>query len=229
MIYEKNADGSLMRKQNIAFEDHDNSHPHSVNISSDNKNLYIADLGHDRIWQFRLYSESGELIPLDTPYIQLAEGAGPRHFTFSLSEEFAYSINELNSTVSTFRRNEQGELEHLENVSSLPEGFQGENSAADIHLHPSGKFIYVSNRGHNSIASFRVDQENGTLENISFTSTEGESPRNFSIAPKGDFISVANQDSNNLVVLKIDLATGTLLDHNVDLEVKTPVCIELLR
>lgn len=229
VVYEKDAAGNLKQKQTIIFDDPENSHPHSVSISANNRFAYIADLGHDRIWQFTLNSEKGVLEPLENPYIQLSKGAGPRHFVFSISEEFAYSVNELNSTVSTFRRTKEGNLEHLADESTLPEGFEGENSAADIHLHPSGQFLYVSNRGHNSIASFRINDSSGTLVNTGFTSTGGEKPRSFAISPQGTAVYAANQDSDNILMLNIDPNTGMLTSNDLELEIWTPVSIEFLR
>lgn len=226
VMYEKDADGKLKKQQKITLENPDKSHPHSVNISADNKFVYIPDLGNDRIWIFELNTESKSLEPHDTPFIQLAEGAGPRHFTFSKSHEYAYSINELNGSISAFKIGDKGELFHIEDISSLPMDFNGKNSAADIHLHPSGKFLYASNRGHNSIAAFVINSETGKLDNIGFAKTKGSTPRNFAISPNGDFLYVANQDSNDITGFRINTETGTLEDTGVKLEVKTPVCIE---
>lgn len=229
MMYSKKENGSLEKQQRVILENPDESHPHSVNISEDNKYVYIPDLGNDRIWIFSLNSEEGKLEPHNTPFIQLSEGAGPRHFTFSKNGDFAYSINELNGSISSFKIEPNGNLTHLEDISSLPDDFTGKNSAADIHLHPSGKFLYASNRGHNSIASYRVDEQTGTLKNIDFTSTMGASPRNFAISPNGEFLYVANQDSNNIVQFNIDPGTGELMATGQQLKIKTPVCIEFLK
>ncbi len=225
MMYAKDADGSLKKQQKISLENPERSNPHSVNISADNKYVYITDLGNDRIWIYVLDTEKGSLVPHATPYIQLPEGSGPRHFTFSENNNFAYSINELNSSVSAFKIEEEGTLNPIMNISSLPEDFSDNNSAADIHIHPSGKFLYASNRGHNSIAAFKIDEETGALENIDFTSTEGATPRNFAISPNGAFLLVANQDSNDIVSLKINTQTGSLESPGQKLDVMTPVCI----
>jgi 6-phosphogluconolactonase len=147
MLYKRDAQGKLEKKQKIVLENPENSHPHSVSISSDNKTAYIADLGNDRIWLFKFDAKEGKLLPHSQEYISLEEGAGPRHFTFSSDEKFAYSINELNSSISIFKIEEDGALKHLRNVSTLPKDFSGKNSTADIHLHPSGGFLYASNRG----------------------------------------------------------------------------------
>src|SRR5690606_33610836 len=228
MMYEKNPDGSLKKLQKLTLENPEKSNPHSVNISFDNRFVYITDLGNDRVWIFNLDKENKTLNPNETPYIQLEKGSGPRHFAFSKTNEFAYSINELNSSISAFRVGQNGVLGHSEDISTLPEDFTEKNSGADIHIHPSGEFLYVSNRGHNSIGSFRIDKKTGKLDNISFTATQGATPRNFSISPDGSFLYVANQDSNDIVSFKIDRDKGTLSPEKNKLEIKTPVCIEFL-
>lgn len=226
MMYKKNENGSLKELQKIILENPEDSHPHSVNISEDNKFIYIPDLGQDRIWIFDLDARGDTLTPHKTPYYQLSEGAGPRHFTLSKNGDFAYTVNELNGSISSFKLESNGSLSHLGDISTLPDDFTGKNSAADIHLHPSGKFLYASNRGHNSIVSYSVNEVTGNLQNIAFTPTQGETPRNFAISPDGNFLYVANQDSNNIVPFKIDSATGKLQAAEQQLEIKTPVCIE---
>jgi len=228
MMYGKKEDGSLKKLQKVTLENPERSNPHSVNISSNNKYVYITDLGNDRIWIFNLDTDSKSLKPNETPFIQLAEGSGPRHFAFSKNNDFAYSINELNGSISAFKIAQNGKLIHLQDISSLPKGFTGENSAADIHIHPSGEFLYVSNRGHNSIGAFLINHKTGSLENIGFTATQGATPRNFAISPNGDFLYIANQDSNNLVSFKIESETGKLAQIGKKLVIKTPVCIEFL-
>ena len=228
MMYNKKDDGSLKKIQKITLEDPENSHPHSVTISADNRHVYIADLGRDRIYIFDLNVEEGSLSPNKIPFISLKEGAGPRHFAISPKGKYAYSINELNSTISAFKIVNTGELTGISEISSLPEDYSEKNSAADIHIHPSGKFLYVSNRGHNSIAAFGIDENSGELSLLGFTPTGGEIPRNFAISRNGKFLYVANQNSNNITGFNIDQATGTLKDAGIDLEINTPVCIEFL-
>ena len=228
MGYKKDAEGNLVKVQNLKLPNASKSHPHSVNISADNKFVYIPDLGNDKIWIFNLDTRTGKLVPNAQPSVSLEEGAGPRHFAFSKTGEFAYSINELNSTVSTFKVQKGGGLEAVGNNSSLPEDFEGENSAADIHLHPSGNFLYVSNRGHNSIAAFKIDPSTGELTNIGFASTEGKTPRGFALASNGNFLYAANQDSNNIVSYKVDETTGALVQTGEELNIFTPVNIEFL-
>src|SRR5690606_35144445 len=128
----------------------------------------------------------------------LAEGTGPRHFEFSKSQEYAFSINEHASTITTFKIEATGQLSSISEISTLPENFTGKNSTADIHLHPSGKFLYGSNRGHNSIVSFKFDEKAEQLELTGFTPSRGDKPRNFAITPDGKYMYVANQDSDNI-------------------------------
>ena len=229
MMYSKNTDGSLKQKKKIVLENAEKSHPHSVTITADNKHVYIADLGLDRIWIFDLNVAEETLTPNTTPFIGLEEGAGPRHFAITSAGNFAYSINELNSTISAFKIANTGALMPVSEISSLPRDFSEKNSAADIHIHPSGKFLYVSNRGHNSIAAFEIDKDFGELSLIGFTPTGGEIPRNFAITGNGKFLYVANQNSNNITGFPIDLETGTLENAGINLEVNTPVCIEFLK
>ena len=228
VMYKKKADGSLEKKQIINLDNPESSNAHSVTISANNKHAYIADLGNDKIWIFDFDSEQGKLTPKPQAFIALEKGAGPRHFTFSKNDKFAYSINELNNSISVFGINETGGLELIQNISSLPEDFTGKNSGADIHLHPSGKFIYASNRGHNSIAAFKIDENSGKLEGIGYKSTQGKTPRNFAISPDGNYLYAANQDSNTISIFKINTENGKLTPHLESLEVKTPVCIEFM-
>lgn len=228
VMYRRNPDGSLEKQQRIDLENPQESHAHSVTVSADNKQVYIADLGNDKIWIYDFNAEEGKLTPSEKPFVELEEGAGPRHFAISEDQEFAYSINELNSSVTVFKIQKDGSLEIVQNVSSLPEDFIEDNSAADIHLHPSGKFLYVSNRGHNSIASFAINEETGELSGPRFTSTQGKTPRNFAISEDGKFLYAANQDSNSVVTFKIDQDSGRLESVGKPLEVKTPVALEFL-
>jgi len=228
VVYKKKADGSLEKKQKINLDDPERSNAHSVSISANNKHAYIADLGNDKIRIFDFDAEKGLLTPNKQPFLELEKGAGPRHFTFSKDDKFGYSINELNSSISVFGINETGALQLIQNISSLPEDFTDKNSAADIHLHPSGKFLYASNRGHNSIAAFKIDENSGKLKGIGATPTLGKTPRNFAISPDGSYLYAANQDSNTLSIFKIDPENGELTGHLEPLEVKTPVCIEFM-
>ncbi|MFD1095994.1 lactonase family protein [Salegentibacter chungangensis] len=225
MMYERKDDGSLKTLQKISLEG-DNSHAHSVSVSSNNKQAYVADLGSDKIWIFDLDEKKNKLVPHKQKFVELEEGAGPRHFSFGKNNEYAYSINELNNSVTVYKIRENGGLEIIQNISSLPADFSGESAAADIHLHPSGKYLYVSNRGHNSIASFSVEKNSGKLRALEYNSTKGKAPRNFAISPDGNYLYAANQDSGNITTYKIDNSNGTLRVLDEPVKVKTPVCIE---
>jgi len=229
MVYGVKEDGSLERKQRIDLENPDQSHAHSLTVSPDNTMAYIADLGNDRIWIYNLNVEEGILKPASRPYLQLEKGAGPRHFTISSDGRFAYSMNELNSSVSVFRILGDGSLEIKHTISSLPEDFSGKNSGADIWLHPTGQWLYVSNRGHNSIALFDVNKETGDLEAKNYTSTAGKTPRAFSVSSDGIYLYVANQDSDDISVFTIDESSGDLKIISRPSPVPTPVRIELVR
>ena len=229
MMYKVSEDGTLTKQQRIDLENPEKSHAHSVTISADNERAYVADLGNDKIWIFDLDAEEGRLTPASQTSVTLEEGAGPRHFTISEDGNVAYSINELNSSVSVFNVGAEGGLEIIQNISSLPEGFSEKNSAADIHLHPSGKFLYVSNRGHNSIASFTIDETSGELTALEHTSTRGKTPRNFAISPDGEHLYAANQDSNSVRIFKIEEESGKLQPEGEPLEVMTPVALEFVQ
>ncbi|WP_300441586.1 lactonase family protein [Christiangramia sp.] len=226
MSYKINADGSLLQNQEINLKNPQESHAHSVKISGDNRYAYIADLGNDKIWIFDF--KDGKLVPHEQQFIELKKGAGPRHISFAKNGSYAYSMNELNSTVSTFKVLKDGGLELIQNKSSLPESYKQSNSGADIHIHPSGKFIYASNRGHNSIAIFKVE-DSGMLSNVDFVPVAGKTPRNFAISPFGKYLYAASQDTGNITTYKINADTGKLKPQEPVFEIKTPVCLEFVK
>jgi len=156
-------------------------------------------------------------------------GAGPRHLTFHPNGQYAYLINELNSTLTAYRYHaDAGTFEELQIVPALPEDFTGENLCADVHVSPDGKYLYGSNRGHDSIVCFLIDENTGRLTYRNHTSTEGREARNFAISRDGIFMLVANQKTNNIVTFKIDPATGQLLNTGHQLEVSMPVCLKFV-
>jgi len=204
-------------------------HPHSAVLDPSNRYLYVPDLGIDKIMVYRFDSENGKLTPNDQPWVNTQPGAGPRHFTFHPNGKFAYVINELDSTVIAFSYDrESGRLEPLQTVSTLPEGYKGTNYPADIHCSPSGKFLYGSNRGHDSIVIYRIDERTGKLSLVGHESTRGSFPRNFAIDPTGRYLLVANQKSDNLIVFRINSETGTLKPTGEEINVPTPACIKFL-
>ena len=228
MMYRIQENGALEKLQRIDLENPKTSHAHSANISPDNKTLYIADLGNDKIWIYKLDTEKGALVKAEQDFVSLEKGAGPRHFSMSKNGKVAYSINELNSSITVFKVLPNGGLEIIQNISSLPKDFSGENSAADIHIHPSEEYLYVSNRGHNSIGTFKIHEQFGKLKVMNFTSTLGETPRGFVLSPDGKFLYVANQDSSNIVVFSIDPAGNLSLISEPE-QVPSPVRIELVK
>jgi len=229
MVYKIKSDGSLEKSQELKLEDADSAHAHSVKISGDNRYAYIADLGNDKIWIYHFDVMEGKLKTHDKKFVKLKDGAGPRHLSFAKNGSFAYSINELNSTVSTFQIGKDGSLDHLQDITALPESYKHSNSAADIHIHPSGKFLYTSNRGHNSIAVFGINADTGKLSNIDFVPIAGKTPRNFAISPYGKYLYAASQDTGNITTYKINEETGKLKPQEPVFQIKTPVCLEFVK
>jgi 6-phosphogluconolactonase len=204
-------------------------HAHSVNISADSRYAFVADLGADKIFSYRLDAATAKLTPNDPPSVSLAPGAGPRHFAFHPGGRFAYSINELLSTITAFAYDAKvGSLKEIETVSTLPAGFSGTNYTAEVVVHPSGKFLYGSNRGDDSLALFRIDARTGKLTAAGHSKTQGQMPRNFNIDPSGGWLLAANQRSNNLVVFRIDPASGALSQVGAPVSLNSPVCIRFL-
>jgi len=204
-------------------------HAHSVILDPSNRYAYVADLGIDKIMIYKFDSERGKLIPNDQPWTSTHPGAGPRHFTIHPNQRFAYVINELDSTITAFSfDSETGRLKPMQTISTLPEGYEGTNYPADIHVSPSGRFLYGSNRGHNSIVIYNIDEETGRLSMIGHESTRGGIPRNFAIDPNGKFLFVANKESDNIVAFRLDEDTGLLEPIGEEVKVPTPVCIRFL-
>lgn len=202
-------------------------HPHSVNIDPTNRFVYCPDLGMDKVMIYRLDVAAGTLTPGDPPYAQAAPGAGPRHFDFHPSLRYAYVVNEINSTVVAYAWDRtSGALRELQVVSTLPAGFDGNSSCADIHVHPSGRFLYASNRGHDSIATYRIDEASGQLTPIGHEPTQGKTPRNFGLDPAGAYLFAANQGSDSIVTFRVDPVSGGLQATGDRLSVPTPVCIK---
>ncbi|MDN3594470.1 lactonase family protein [Zunongwangia endophytica] len=228
VMYRIQQDGSLEKHQQLNMPNSEKSHTHSVSISEDNKHVYICDLGLDKIWIYDLDAKDKTIKKNEMESVSLTKGAGPRHFTFSKDQKFAYSMNELNSTISVFKVEKNGGLNLINSVSSIPEDFTEDNSGADIHISPSGDYLYASNRGHNSIAIFKINKENGKIEHIGFESTNGKTPRNFAISEDGSYLYAANQDSGDIQSYKIDETTGKLDALGDPTAVPTPVCIEFL-
>lgn len=204
-------------------------HAHSVNLSPDNRFAIVADLGLDQVLVYRFDASKGTLEPNEPPYAKVAPGAGPRHFTFHPSGRYAYVINELASTVTAFQWDaRRGVLKEIQTISTLPANFSGENYTAEVVAHPNGRFLYGSNRGHDSITVFAIDGQ-GKLSLIEQVPTNGQTPRNFALAPGGEWLLAANQRSNNVVVFKVDTRTGRLKATGSEIKVGAPVCVRFLR
>ncbi|MFT7121021.1 MAG: 6-phosphogluconolactonase [Neolewinella sp.] len=228
-MYRIVADGSLTVTDKFAISDavRDGvpSWLHSANISPDNRLVAIADKGMDRIWLFMLDVQNGKLIPHDQVYLQTRKGAGPRHAEWSANGKYLYLINELDNTVNVIGYDKGNDrFSILQTITTLPEGFTETSYGADIHLHPNGKFLYGSNRGHNSIAMYKVDTKSGLLESIGHEPTRGTYPRNFAISGNGEFLYAANQNSNSIAVYTIG-SSGKLAFTGQNFEIGTPVCV----
>jgi 6-phosphogluconolactonase len=205
-------------------------HAHSINLDPANRFAYAADLGLDKVLVYRFDADKGSLVANDPPFAQVAAGAGPRHFAIH-PNGFAYVINEMNMTVTAFRRDaERGSLTELQTISTLPPGQKVESgfSTADVQVHPSGRFLYGSNRGHDSIVVFAIDQKSGRLTYVENRPTQGSTPRGFGIDPSGSYLLAANQRSDSVVVLRIDKQTGRLTPTGHTIEVGAPVCVKFV-
>jgi 6-phosphogluconolactonase len=208
---------------------HDAPHPHSIVATPDSRYLLAPDCGLDRIFIYRLDTERGTLIANDPPWVMLAPGAGPRHLAFHPSGNSLFCINERNSTLTALAYEPEGAvLRELQTVSTLPDEFTDKNSCADIHIHPSGRFLYGSNRGHNSIAIFAVDAATMQLRSLGHVATAGRTPRNFAIDAAGTFLLVANQDTDTVVTFRIDQDTGALAATGQITSVPSPVCVRFV-
>jgi 6-phosphogluconolactonase len=204
-------------------------HAHGIAVDAANHFAFVADLGLDRVLAYKITPEKGTMMAHSAPWTQIAAGSGPRHLAFHPTGKWMYVINELNSTIDVLQYNSsQGRMTQVQTMRTLPSNSIIANSTAEIEVHPSGLFLYGSNRGHDSLAIFAIDPATGKLKNIGHQSTLGKTPRNFSIDPTGRFILVANQDSNNLVAFRIDLKTGLLSPTTQTIEIGTPVCIKFL-
>ena len=204
------------------------SSPHAHCIMPDPANRFIlaADLGLDRVLAYRFDARAGKLSANPSAEAVMAPGAGPRHLAFHPSGHTVYVVNELNSTVATLRYDAAtGALTGLQTVPSLRDEMSGGNAPADVHVHPSGRFLYMSNRGRDSIAVFAIDKRTSTLQPLQFEPTGGNWPRNFAIDPSGRFLFVAHERSSTIVTHRIDTRTGKLTSTGQTLELPSPVCI----
>jgi 6-phosphogluconolactonase len=205
----------------------DGPHAHSITPDINNRFAIAADLGIDQLVFYDMDIAGHKLV--ERQVVHLQAGAGPRHIAFRLKASCLYVLNELNSTVTAMRYDPvKGDASPLQTIPTLPREFKGENTGGDIHLSLDERFLYASNRGHNSIAVFAIDEQSGTLTSIGHYSTLGETPRNFAITPGGEYLLAANQDSGDVQVFKIDQTSGELIDTGHAVQVPQPVCIKML-
>ncbi|MFZ5431738.1 MAG: lactonase family protein [Bacteroidota bacterium] len=229
-IFPVGQDGGLLPSTSLIKHRGSGPHPtrqkapyaHSVWFSKDGSLLYAADLGTDQLFIYRLDPATGMLSPAQQPFVKLPPGSGPRHFRFSADELFCYVANELNSTVSVLKK-DNGNWTVVQTVSALPAGYRGTSFCADIHLSPDGRFVYVSNRGHQSIGVFRRNQD-GTLTVETHVNVQGDWPRNFVIEPTGTYMLVANQRSHNIAVFQ--LRDGIPVYSGNEIRIPAPVCLQ---
>jgi 6-phosphogluconolactonase len=232
-----NADGTLGAASDVAQhngrsvnrERQNGPHAHCVTFDPANRFVFVCDLGLDKIMAYRFDAAQGKLTPHTPPFTSVKPGAGPRHMVFRPDGRFAYVINELSSTINVFAYDATaGVLREIQTVSTLPEYFDGANTTAEIDVHPSGRWIYGSNRGHNSVVLFAVDPEKGTLTYVEEQGTGGAKPRHFGIEPSAKHLAIGNQDSDTVLVCRIDAGNGRLKPSGVFASAPSPVCVKFL-
>lgn len=207
-------------------------HAHSINVDASDRFAYVADLGLDKVLVYRYDSGKGTLTANDPPFVTVKPGAGPRHFALHPTGRFAYVINELHCTVTAFSNDTtRGALRELQTISTLPDGqaMQSSYSGSEVQVHPSGKFLYAANRGHDSIAVFTIDGATGRLTHVENTPTQGSTPRGFGIDPTGKYLLAGNQKSDTVVVFRIDQQTGKLTPTEQRLDIGAPVSVKFVR
>jgi 6-phosphogluconolactonase len=204
-------------------------HPHSTNLDVANRYAFVADLGLDEVVAYGFDAKAGLLTPHEAGTVRLAPGAGPRHLAFRPDQREAYVINELDSTITRLAHDAAaGAMKAVQTVSTLPAGFTGKNSTAEVVVHPDGTLLFGSNRGHDSIAIFTIDKATGALSPAGHQPTGGKTPRNFAIDPTGAYLLAANQESDTIAVFRIDRASGRLTPVGKPVRVPRPVCLRMM-
>jgi 6-phosphogluconolactonase len=204
-------------------------HAHSINLDAANRFAFVADLGLDQVLIYRFDADKGTLQKNEPPSAKIEPKSGPRHFAFHPNGRFAYVINEMASTVTAMTYDaDKSTLTPIQTISTLPEGHNKPNWTAEVQVHPSGKFLYGSNRGHNSIAVFTIDEKTGKLTAAGHQAENIKTPRNFGIDPTGKFVLVANQDGDSILVFRVDGQTGALQATGEKVEVGKPVCVKFM-
>jgi 6-phosphogluconolactonase len=205
------------------------AYAHSIRVDPTNRFVLVGDLGLDKVFVYRFNAQDGSMKPNDPPFVKVAPGSGPRHLTFHSDGRFVYVINEMGSTVVAFAWDStRGALTKIETVSTLPEGFKGVNNCAEIAVHPNGKFLYASNRGHDSLAVFAIGATTGRLTLVEHVPTQGKMPRNFAFDPTGRWLLVSNHGSDNAVVFRVGKNTGRLTQTGQPVTVPSPFCERFL-
>jgi 6-phosphogluconolactonase len=228
------ADGSIGER--TGFNQHSGSsinparqqgpHAHAVVVSPDNRFLFVPDLGMDQVTIYRVDAQKGTFAPNDPAFAEVKAGYGPRHFAFGHGAKYAYAVCEMGSSVAVFSYNaEKGSLTPIQTISNLPDDFKGEDNSAEIEVDRSGRFLYASNRGNDSITVFAIDPAKGTLTKVQVVPTQGKTPRNFALDPTGKYLIAANQDSNNMVVFAVDPKDGQLKPAGQTIDTPSPVAI----
>lgn len=237
-VFKVGADGSLGKP--TAIVKHTGSsvnagrqsapHVHSIIPSADGNFIYVSDLGIDKIMIYKVDGNTGAITEASTPSSSNTPGSGPRHFAIHPNGKFGFSAEELTSTISSYKMDQStGAMLPLESVSMLPADYKRESSsAADIHLSPDGKFLYASNRGHESLVIYSVNASTGKLKLVGFEDTRGKHPRNFCVDNRGEYVFVANRDTDNITVFKRDRKTGKLQFKGEGAKTPAVVCIQQL-
>jgi 6-phosphogluconolactonase len=220
-------DGSLGEASDfIQHEGTKKPHAHSINVDPTNRFAFVADLGLDQVLCYRI--EEGKLPLNDPPWTAVTAGEGPRHFDFHPNGKFAYLITEMGNNVVAFNYDAaKGTLEETQMISTLPEGWEGTSYCADVHISPDGRFLYGSNRGHDSIAIFAIDQETGILSLVDVTECGGKNPRGFGIDPSGTFLLAGGQETDNITIFRIDGESGKI-EATGEISVPIPVCVKMI-
>jgi 6-phosphogluconolactonase len=207
----------------------ESAHAHFISANPTGERVFACDLGCDKVFVYRVDAEKAKLEPNDPPYAQVSSGAGPRHLSFHPNRKLVFVINEMDSTLSSFSYDPaRGAMEIRDTRSTLPEGYSERSHTAQVVAHPNGKFVYGSNRGHDSIAIFGVDTERAKLTPLGHEPTQGKTPRNFNLDPSGTLLLAGNQDTNTIVPFRIDAETGKLTATGQITETPAPVCIQFL-
>lgn len=219
---------AFVQHQGASADPQRQSQPHAHGLYVDPSGRYVlaVDLGLDQVLVYRFDATRGTLCPADTPFAKVAPGAGPRHLAFHPDGKYVYVINELNNTMNVLAWDStRGELTAIQTLPTLPADFRGTSATAEVEVSPSGEFVYGSNRGHDSLAVYRINSETGKLTPTGFYSTRGQHPRHFKLDPTGQFLLIANRDTNQLVNFRVDQATGAMTPTGHEVPVYQPSCV----